>query len=205
MSTVPKPSSMSLKEYVAWEELQTDKHEFYRGETFAMAGTTISHNRITRNILARLDQLLEGRECEAFGSDLRVRIDAVDLSTYPDVTIVCGQPKPDEIDRHAIVNPRVVFEVLSKSTENYDRGQKFEFYQHLDAFREYIIVYQTQARVIQYVRKDDSTWSYRLLAGDGEVLHLATVPVELTFKEIYRSVEFAPEFDSPGDPQPHLP
>jgi Uma2 family endonuclease len=193
MSTAPDFRRFTLREYFDWEETQTTKHEFYRGEVFAMAGASLPHIRISRNILTQLTQQLEGRECEAFGSDLRVRVDAVDLSTYPDITIVCGEPKIDPVDRHAITNPRVIFEVLSKSTENYDRGDKFEFYQHLESFREYVVVSQKEPRIVHYVRQDDGAWKYRLLPGMNETLRLETVGCELPFAMIYRNVEFGPE------------
>jgi len=193
MSTVLEKRRMSLQEYLDWEERSGGKHEFYRGEIFAMAGTTIAHNRIAGNIYARLHQLLEGRECEPFGSDLRIRINAVDLSTYPDVSVVCGEPKTDAVDRHAVTNPRLIVEVLSKSTENYDRGPKFELYQKLASFVEYVVVYQTEAKVIHYIRHDDGTWSYRLLIGIDETLRLESISCELPFSAIYRNVKFGPE------------
>lgn len=198
MSTVPEKRQMSLREYLAWEEGSGGKHEFYRGEIFAMAGTTIRHNRITKNISWRLGQLLEGRECEPFGSDQRVRINAFDLSTYPDISVVCGGEEIDEVDRHAITNPRVIVEVLSKSTENYDRGPKFEFYQSLNSFAEYIVVYQTEAKIIQYVRQADGTWSYRLLVGIDETLNLQSINCALTLQAIYSNVQFGPEVDEPA-------
>jgi Uma2 family endonuclease len=202
MSTAPDPHRMSLREYVLWEETSGGKHEFYRGEIFGMAGSTIPHNRISRNVIVGLTRQLEGRECEAFGSDLRIRINAVDLSTYPDVSVVCGEPKIDDVDRHAITNPRVIVEVLSKSTENYDRGRKFEFYQHLESFAEYVVVYQSEARIIHYVRQNDRAWRYRLLAGMSETLRLESIGCELSFDVIYRNVEFGSEVDEGAKSQP---
>jgi Uma2 family endonuclease len=198
VSTAPEKRKMSLEDYLVWEEGSGGKHEFYRGEIFAMAGTTIRHNRITGNIYARLYQLLEGHECEPFGSDQRVRISAVDLSTYPDVSVVCGEPKADEVDRHGIINPRIIVEVLSPSTENYDRGKKFELYQHLSSFAEYVVVYQSEARIIHYVRQDDGTWSYRLPVGVHETLRLESIGRVLPLEAIYRNVEFDPPSDEPA-------
>jgi Uma2 family endonuclease len=202
MSTAPDQRRMSLREYLDWEETSGSKHEFYAGEVFAMAGTTICHNRITINILARLHQLLEGGECEPFGSDLRIRIDDVDLSTYPDISVVCGGPKAHAVDRHAITNPRVIFEVLSKSTENYDRGPKFEFYQKLESFAEYIVVYQTEPKIIHYVRQEDGKWSYRLVVGMEETLRLESIVCAIALKDVYRNVEFGPEADETAKAHP---
>jgi len=202
MSTAPERHRFSLKEYVAWEERSGGKHEFYRGDAFAMAGTTVRHNRITVNILTRLGQLLEGRDCEPFSSDLRIRIDAADLSTYPDVSVVCGGPQTHGVDRHAVTNPRVIVEVLSKSTENYDRGPKFEMYQRLESFEEYVVVYQTESKIIHYVRHHDGTWTYRLVIGLEAILQLESIGCELLSRDIYRNVEFGPEADEVSPPRP---
>jgi len=193
MSTVPDRHQLSLAEYLSWEERSGGKHEFYRGEVFAMAGASLRHNRVAGNIFARLYQLLEAGPCEVFASDQRIRIDAVDLSTYPDVAVICGGVKVDPVDRHAATNPRVIVEVLSKSTENYDRGRKFEFYQHLESFAEYIVVYQDEPRVIHYVRQSDGGWTYKLLVGEQETLHLQAIDCDLPFATIYRNVKFGPE------------
>ena len=141
--------------------------------------------------------MLEGRECEPFGSDLRVRVNAFDLSTYPDVSVICGGERVDAVDRHAVTNPRILVEVLSKSTENYDRGQKFEFYQSLDSLAEYVVVSQTEAKVIHYTRQADGTWNYRLLVGMEEKLELQSIGCSLAFTEIYSKVEFGAEEDEP--------
>ena len=200
MSTVPDRRRMSLAEYLSWEERSGGKHEFYRGEVFAMAGASTRHNRIAGNIFARLHQLLENRPCEPFGSDQRIRINAVDLSTYPDVSVICGGVKVDAVDRHGVTNPRVIVEVLSKSTENYDRGRKFEFYQHLESFAEYVVVYQDEPKIIHYVRQDDRSWTYKLLVGDQEQLRLQSNDCNLPFTAIYRNVEFGPETESDAEP-----
>ena len=200
MSTVPERRRLSLAEYLLWEERSGGKHEFYRGDVFAMAGASTRHNRIAGNIFARLHQLLEDRECEPFGSDQRIRIGPIDLSTYPDVSVICGGVDLDAVDRHGATNPRVIVEVLSKSTENYDRGRKFEFYQHLESFAEYVVVYQDEPKVIHYVRQNDGSWSYKLLVGEQEQLRLESIDCELSFAAIYRNVEFGPEQDGEAEP-----
>ncbi|MEX2173539.1 MAG: Uma2 family endonuclease [Pirellulaceae bacterium] len=200
MSAVPPDRRrISLAEYLAWEARSGGKHEFYRGEVFAMAGASLRHNRIATNILARLYQSLEGGPCEVFGSDQRIRIDAVDLSTYPDVSVICGGVQVDAVDRHGVTNPRVIVEVLSKSTENYDRGRKFEFYQHLQSFMEYVLVYQDEPKVIHYVREDNGRWSYKLLVGEQETLRLESIDSELPFAAVYRNVKFGPEEEEAED------
>lgn len=195
MSTVPERRRMSLKEYLQWEETSGGKHEFYRGEILDMAGTTIRHNRITGNLFAHLHGHLKTGGCRSFGSDQRIRINPIDLSTYPDVSVICGGEEADPVDRHAITNPRVIVEVLSKSTENYDRGRKFEFYQTLPSFIEYVLVYQTEARIIHYLRQPDGSWNYRLLVGFDETLLVESIGCELPFSVVYRDVKFGAEDD----------
>jgi Uma2 family endonuclease len=203
MSTAPNQRRYTLAEYFAREKDSPTKHELYQGEIFAMAGASPRHNRIATNILAQLHRLLEGGPCEVFGSDQRIRIDAADLSTYPDVSVNCGGVQVDKVDRYAATNPRLIVEVLSKSTENYDRGPKFELYQHLESFAEYVVVYQTEPRIIHYTRQDDGTWNYKLLVGDQETLRLHSLEGELPLAAIYRNVAFGPETDdTPETPRP---
>ena len=198
MSTAPQKRRTSLKEYLEWEERSGTRHEFYQGEIFAMAGASPRHNRIAGNIFARLHQLLEGTKCEPFASDQRIRIEPVDLSTYPDVSVVCDGLELSANDARAITNPRVIVEVLSKTTENYDRGPKFELYQHLDSLQEYLLVSQEDARVTQYVRNDDGTWRYKLVVGLEVTLDIESINCRLPLAVIYRNVEFGPEETPPA-------
>jgi len=198
MSTAPDSRRVSLEEYLVLENASETKHEYYRGEIFGMAGASLTHNRIYSNLFSRLANSLEGQPCEVFGSDLRIRIDAADLTTYPDIIVVCDGPKVHPIDDRAVTNPRLIVEILSKSTENYDRGAKFELYQSLKSFSEYVLVYQTQAKAIHYVRQQDETWSYRLIVGMESKLELESIECSIPFSAIYRNVEFQPEVDEPA-------
>jgi Uma2 family endonuclease len=198
MSTAPQQRRISLNEYLEREERSVTRHEFYRGQIFAMAGASPRHNRIAGNIFARLHQLLEGTNCEAFASDQRIRIEAVDLSTYPDVSVVCDGLELSAGDVRAIINPRVIVEVLSKTTENYDRGPKFELYQHLDSLQEYLLVSQEDARIAQYARQDDGTWRYKLVVGVEATLEIESLNLRLPLAMIYRNVEFGPEEELPA-------
>jgi Uma2 family endonuclease len=203
MSTAPDRRRVSLSDYVTAEQYAASKHEFYQGEIFAMAGASPRHNRIATNIVALLHRILEGGPCEVFGSDQRIWIEGADLSTYPDASVICGGVQVDDVDHYAATNPRVIVEVLSKSTENYDRGPKFELYQHLGSFAEYVVVYQTEPRIIHYTRQDDGTWNYKLLIGEQETLRLHSLEGELPLASIYRNVAFGPETDdTPEVPRP---
>lgn len=195
MSTASDRRRVSLQEYLAWEEHSETKHEYYRGEIFAMAGATFAHNQIFSNLFGLLKRLLEGSECEVYGSDLRIRMDKVDLSTYPDISVVCGGPRFHAIDKHAVINPRVIFEILSESTRNYDTGPKFEFYQTLESLAEYVIVDQTEAKIIQYARQEDGSWRYRMIVGLEATFSIKSIGCDVPLSVAYRNVEFEPRTD----------
>src|SRR4051812_1824790 len=136
MSTVPQKRSYKLEEYLALEATARDKHEYYRGEIFLMAGGSIRHGKISGNIYYQLRLQLKDKRCQPYVSDQRVAAKKYPLHTYPDVSVVCREFMTDPIDTQAIVNPHTLFEVLSPSTEKYDRGQKFSFYRSLSSLRE---------------------------------------------------------------------
>lgn len=192
MSAVPE-SRYTLDEYLARERVAEYKSEFYNGEIFAMTGGTPTHNLVSVNISSRLRAGLRGSGCRPFSSDQRIRIPANGLSTYPDVTVVCGELQLDDRDKDAITNPIVVFEVLSKSTERYDRGRKFDLYRELDSLKEYVLVSQSEAQVERFLRQDDGNWLLTILKGADAVLEFASINVSLTLSEIYEDVEFHPE------------
>jgi Uncharacterized protein conserved in cyanobacteria len=193
MSTAPSKRRFTIAEFLAFEEDSVEKHEFYQGEIFAMAGATIRHNEISGNIFGQLHSLLRGKGCRPYGSDLRVRVQQANLYTYTDTVVICGPIERDKDDPEAATNPRVIFEVLSKSTESYDRGKKWEFYQLLDSLREYILVSQEEAKVTRYFREDGGPWRYVLVSGIEEALTLESLGCELPLADIYDNVTFGPE------------
>ncbi|RMD86186.1 MAG: Uma2 family endonuclease, partial [Calditrichaeota bacterium] len=130
------------EEYLALEEAAEYKSEYYKGEIFAMSGASINHNRIVMNLSTELNTALRDTKCEVFMSDMRLWVEAVQLFTYPDIVILCEQPQFYDDRDDTITNPFIIFEVLSESTKNYDRGEKFEFYRSLPSFQEYILVDQ---------------------------------------------------------------
>ena len=197
MSAMPEPR-YTVEEYLARERVAPHKSEYYRGQIFAMAGGTPRHNTTGGNIFARLRGLLRGTPCRPYNSDQRIRIPANGLSTYPDVSVVCGELQLDAQDRESIVNPRVIFEVLSKSTENYDRGKKFDLYRQLDSLREYILVAQDEPHVERFVRQEDGSWLLTVFKEMEAVLELPTLACVLPLSEIYEDVTFGLEEDSSG-------
>ena len=178
------------QEYVALERSAQHKSEFYRGELFAMVGGSPRHNDIAGNIYHALRNLLKGRDCRPYHSDQRIRVNPAGLHTYPDVLVVCGQLELDEADVDAVTNPRIIFEVLSKSTESYDRGKKFELYRGMDSLAEYILVSQEEPHVERFVRQLDSSWRLTEAKGLAESLELTTISCRLALADIYDNVAF---------------
>jgi Uma2 family endonuclease len=177
---------MTYAAYLAAEEVSTTKHEYLRGEVYAMAGGTPEHAALMMAIGAELLLALRGRPCRVYGSELRIRIDATDLSTYPDVSVVCGPLITSTIDRNAATNPIVIVEVLSDSTEAYDRGEKFAHYRRLSSLREYILLSQHKPRIESYRKNEQGIWMLAE-AGAGETLTLAAFEgVHLDVGLIYR-------------------
>jgi Uma2 family endonuclease len=149
---------MTYAAYLAAEEVSETRHEYLRGEVFAMAGGTPEHAALMAAISAELIVALRGRPCRVYSSELRIRIDATDMSTYPDVSVVCGELKTSTIDRNAATNPILIVEVLSDSTEAYDRGEKFSHYRRLPSLREYLLLSQHQPRIESYRKNAQGVW-----------------------------------------------
>ena len=166
-----KPSQMSYAEYLALDAVSESKHEYLRGEVYAMAGGTPEHAALAMAVGAELRAALHGRPCRAYSSDLRVRVEATDLSTYPDITVVCGALETANTDAHAVINPTLIVEVLSDSTEGYDRGEKFAHYRRIPSLREYLLVSQQSHRLESLYKNDEGDWVLRE-AGPGEALQL---------------------------------
>lgn len=165
---------MTYAAYLASEQAGEIKHEYLHGQVYAMAGGTPEHAALTSAVITELSVALRGRPCRVYSSDLRVRIDATDLSTYPDVTVVCGSLITAEIDANAATNPTLIVEVLSDSTEAYDRGEKFAHYRQLPSLREVLLISQRERRIESYRKGDDGVWSLRE-ARSGEVLELGAL------------------------------
>lgn len=182
-------SPLSPEEYLACERRAAFKSEFYEGQMFAMAGASRAHNLLAGAFFAQLyNRLPRTSRCEAYVSDMRVKIPATGLYTYPDVSAACP-PEFEDAHGDTLVNPVVIVEVLSDSTEAYDRGRKFEHYRRLPSLREYLLVSQRERHVDHYVRQDDGTWLLREVAGADAVLTLAALGCELPLAALYERVE----------------
>jgi Uma2 family endonuclease len=187
MSTVSKPY-LTAEEYLAIERKAETKHEFYRGEMFAMVGGSRPHNHITVNIAASLWQRLRDGDCIVYSSDQRVKVAAAGLYTYPDVTVQCGEPEFEDQQEDTLLNPLVLVEVLSPSTADYDRGGKFALYRQLPSLQQYVLVGQDRAAVEHYVREADH-WLFSELKGREAVLSLPSLACDLPLADIYLKVQ----------------
>jgi Uma2 family endonuclease len=151
---------MTYAEYLAQEEASLEEHEYLRGDVWAMGGGTPSHARIAGNVTIALGLALKGRPCAVFSFDLRVRVEATNRSTYPDITVVCGKQVTASDDANAIVNPTLIVEVLSDSTEASDWGEKFSHLQRLPSLQEYVLVNQREQRIEVFRRGEGSSWTF---------------------------------------------
>ena len=180
-----RKQTMTYAEYLVFEEKSVEKHEFLDGEVFAMAGGTIEHAGLAAAISIALGAALRDRPCRVYSSDLRVRIRATGLTTYPDVSVVCGQAEADAEDACAIVNPLLLVEVLSDSTEAYDRGEKAAHYRHIPSLREYVLVSQHRPRIEVFRRNDAGRWElYEYESGSHA--ELASVGCAIAVDDVYR-------------------
>ena len=178
------------EEYLALERAADYKSEYVAGEIFAMAGASVDHNTIAGNIFRLLGNQFQGRPCRVFMSDLRVQIAATAMYTYPDVVAVCGPLELASGPRDTLLNPTVIVEVLSPSTEAYDRGAKFDHYWRLPSLTEYVLVAQDQVRVEHFARQGDG-WLLTVARALDETLRLPSLDAILPLAAIYENIEFA--------------
>jgi Uma2 family endonuclease len=177
---------MTPAEYLAFERASDVKHEYADGEIFAMAGGTLEHSLASQNIAGELRSALLERPCQVHGSDLKIKTRAGKYH-YADAFVLCGQPIFEDDARDVVLNPKLIVEVLSDSTERYDRGDKFTSYRTLGTLEDYVLVSQTAILVEHYHRLADGTWLYRALAA-GEQLVLASLGCEISIDRVYLKV-----------------
>lgn len=181
----PAPTArMTYAEYLAAEAKAKARHEYLNGEVWEMAGGTIEHGALAVAIASELRVALRGKPCRVFSSDVRVRIPETDLATYPDLSVVCGSLATAPDDSDAITNPVVLVEVLSDSTEAYDRGAKAAHYRRIASLREYVLVSQSDPRVEVFRRSEGGRWEL-IEARPGETLELASLEVKLDVATLY--------------------
>ena len=184
--TRPAPDlpTYTYDDYRRFEDGNPAKHEYVDGQILAMAGGTPAHARLQGAVLFALERQLEGRPCQPFPSDLRVKVRATGLTTYPDVTVVCGTVETDPDDPHAVVNPTVLVEVLSDRAEVYDRGEKFKHYRQIPTLHAYVLVSHRERRIEVRSRDADGAW-HEQQVGRGEQVALAAIGADLAVDEVY--------------------
>ncbi len=188
MSSDPK-TFLTEEEYLAIERLAEFRSEFYNGEMFGMTGATRRHNRIVTNLVTALDNQLRDRACNVYSSDMRVRVTSTGLYTYPDVVVTCGEEEFADDEQDTLLNPLVIFEVLSDSTEAYDRGKKFEHYQNIDTLSTYVLVTQKAPRIERYVRqKGGRAWVYTEDHETDVIVEIEAICCELKLQDVYAKV-----------------
>jgi Uma2 family endonuclease len=178
---------MSPEEYLAFERGSADKHEYVDGEIFPMSGGTYEHSLLASNVARELGNALADRPCDVHGPDMRIKVAATNRFFYADASVVCGEPVFADDARDNVLNPKVVVEVLSDSTERYDRGEKFAHYRRIEALREYVLVSQSEPLVEHFSRQADGTWLYRAL-GPGDELVLPSLGCAVSVDRIYLKV-----------------
>lgn len=188
MSTVSQPQ-YSFEQYLAIERDREYKSEYFAGEIFSMTRASEAHNLVAFNVANVLGRQLKDRPCKAYMSDMRVTIEATGLTTYPDASVVCGPPRFYDEHRDTLLNPQVIVEVLSPSTESYDRGKKFEHYRKLDSLQDYVLISQDRRQIECFTRQADGRWTLSETGIPGTSLRLASIDCDLPVDEIYTKVE----------------
>jgi len=202
MNPQPKPR-LTPEDYLAIERSAEFKSEYFDGEIFAMAGASRAHNSIVLNTGSEIRQHLKNRSCKAYVNDMRVKVNPTGLYAYPDVVVVCGKEQFEDTHLDTLLNPTLIIEVLSDSTEAYDRGRKFEHYRHLDSLVEYVLIAQQRPHVESFRRQSDQHWLLTECSGLDGTLRLESIDCDLALAEIYAKVELS---ESPlADPISHNP
>lgn len=182
-------TKLTEEQYLALDRAAEFKSEYFDGEMFAMSGGSMQHARLHMNLATELSIALRGRDCEPFGSDFRVRVSSR-MYTYPDISVVYGKPLLADNSQDALLNPVVIVEVLSPSTETYDRGLKLQAYRTITSLQDYILVNQNEIRIEQYTRQENNLWILRDHQSLDEELNIASIGVSLSLGRIYDRVEF---------------
>lgn len=183
---------MTEEEYLIFEAQSEERHEYYQGEIYAMAGGSVEHAQVMMNASTGISYRLRGRKCQALGSDMRIQIESSGLYTYPDISIAC-----DDLDRYkgrtdTITNPVVIIEVLSPDTASYDRGEKFGFYREIPTLQEYLLIAATKMQVEHYRRQPSGQWLLTIYNKPDDAVLIESIGERIPMAELYDRVELAP-------------
>jgi Uma2 family endonuclease len=181
---------LTAQQYLEIERRAEYKSEFLNGEMFAMSGASRAHNLIATNVTRELSGQLRGRPCETYAGDMRVKVSETGLYTYPDVLVVCGEAEFEDAHVDTLLNPTVIVEVLSPSTEAYDRGEKFAQFRNLASLREYVLIAQDRPRIERFRRSEGHDWLFSSVDGLEETAHLTAIGCDLALADVYERVQF---------------
>lgn len=190
--SLPAESRLTPEEYLMRERKAEIRHEFFNGEIFAMAGASRAHNLIATNVSRDLSLQLENRPCEVYAGDMRVKVSATGLYTYPDIVVVCDEPQFEDDRADTLLNPTLIVEVLSPSTEAYDRGDKFAQYREIPSLREYLLIAQDRGRLERYLRGSAAEWVLTATHEMSGSLHLPSIGCDLALARVYAKVPLPP-------------
>jgi Uma2 family endonuclease len=186
---MPEPQRrLELDEYLALERAGEVRHEYLRGELFAMVGASRTHNLIVTRLVVALHTRLRERGCEVYSNDMRVRVPATDFVAYPDVVVACGEPAFHDRQADTLLDPVLIVEVLSPSTSDYDRGGKFAHYRSIPSLRDYLLVAQSAVHVEHFAREADGTWRLSETSDPAAIIEIPTLGCALPVAEIYDGV-----------------
>jgi Uma2 family endonuclease len=180
----------SIEEYLQIENAAVQKNEYYRGEIFAMSGAKVPHNRIVGNFSFALRSRLQGSPCEPFNSDQRIHVEKNTLFTYPDISVVCGKIETLNDDEYNVLNPTVIVEVLSPSTRNYDRGEKFKLYRDIPSLKEYILVDSETVDVECWHLNVNGHWELNEFKNMEQSVDIESLQLQIPMPEMYSGIEF---------------
>jgi Uma2 family endonuclease len=189
MPTLPK-TFLTEEQYLEIERTAERKSEYFNGEMFAMAGASIQHVAINDNLVGILLRVLAGSGCRSYSRDLRLRISSTGMYTYPDMVVICGKIQLSETDKNTVTNPTVIVEILSPSTQNYDRGDKFAHYRAIPSLREYVMIAQDRIHLERFTLQEDGAWLFRETSDAESVVAIESIGVNFPLGEVYSGVEF---------------
>lgn len=189
MASNPK-TFYTPEEYLAFERSVPNKHEYFGGEISAIGRVSADHVLVVTNLVGELVAQVKGESCRVYSAALRVRVGPTGFYTYPDVIVLCDEPRFSDDHEDTLLNPALIIEVLSESTKDYDRGGKFEKYRTIDSFVEYLVIAEDRPHVEHWVRQPDKVWVLHETNSLEDTIHLKSVPCSLPLSEIYDKIDF---------------
>lgn len=185
-------SLYTIDDYIELEDNAEEKYEYHNGEVFMMAGTMPNHSLVAANFTRGIGNALRGRNCSPFDSGLRVYVESKDAILHPDISVICGKVETHETKKSLVLNPMVIIEILSDSTEAYDRGDKFAIYRQIPSFKEYILVSHKEAIIETFYREDQTLWHINRISGLESQIYIRSLDINISLSDIYDKVEFEP-------------